>query len=41
MSQEKVMKYKAEKVNRKEIMKKQKRAKYVRNSIMSVVSVAL
>ena len=41
MSQEKVARYKEEKANRKAIMKKQKRAKVLRNSIASVVLVAV
>lgn len=41
MSQEKVAKYKEEKANRKEIMKKEKRARILRNSIAGVVSVAV
>lgn len=41
MSQEKVAKYKEEKANRKAIMKKQKRAKVLRNSIAGVVLVAV
>ena len=41
MSQEKVAKYKEEKANRKAIMKKQKRAKVLRNSIASVILVAV
>lgn len=41
MSQEKVLKYKEEKANRKEIMKKQKIAKITRNSITAVVLVAV
>lgn len=41
MSQEKVAKYKEEKANRKEIMKKQKRARMLRNSIAGVVLVAV
>ena len=40
MSQEKVNKYKEEKANRKETMKKAKRASLVRNIIASVVLVA-
>ena len=40
MSQEKVNKYKEEKANRKETMKKAKRAAAVRNVIASVVLVA-
>ena len=39
MSQEKVTKYKEEKVHRKETMKKQKRASIIRNTITSVVVV--
>ena len=41
MSQEKVAKYKEEKANRKEIMKKQKIAKITRNSIVTLVLVAV
>lgn len=41
MSQEKVTKYKEEKANRKETMKKQKRAKVIRNSVMAVVFAAV
>ena len=41
MSQEKVLKYKEEKANRKEIMKKQKIAKIARNSITAVICVAV
>ena len=41
MSQEKVNKYKEQKANRKEIMKKAKRAELIRNSIASVVLVAV
>lgn len=41
MSQEKVAKYKEQKANRKEIMKKEKRAKLVRNTIAYVVGVVL
>ena len=41
MSQEKVAKYKEEKANRKEIMKKEKRARILRNSIAGVVCVAV
>ena len=40
MSQEKVAKYKEAKLNRKETMKKQKRAKLVRNTVITVVCVA-
>ena len=40
MSQEKVAKYKEQKANRKKIMKKEKRARLVRNSIAAVVCVA-
>ena len=40
MSQEKVAKYKEEKANRKEIMKKEKRARILRNSIASAVCIA-
>ena len=41
MSQEKVNKYKEQKANRKEMMKKAKRAELIRNSIVSVVLVAV
>ena len=41
MSQEKVAKYKEEKDNRKAIMKKQKIAKITRNSIVTLVLVAV
>lgn len=41
MSQEKVDKYKEQKANRKEIMKKQKRAKLLRNSLTGLVCVVL
>ena len=41
MSQEKVNKYKEEKANRKETMKKEKRAALIRNSVAGVVLVAV
>lgn len=41
MSQEKVDKYKEQKANRKEMMKKAKRASIIRNCIASVVLVAV
>jgi len=41
MSQEKVTKYKEEKANRKETMKKQKRARLIRNSVLGIVFVAV
>ena len=41
MSQEKVAKYKAEKANRKQIVKKQKREKMIRSSIAGVILVAI
>lgn len=41
MSQEKVSKYKEEKANRKESMKKQKRAKLIRNSVMGIAFAAI
>lgn len=41
MSQAKVDRYKAEKANRKEIMKKEKRMKVVRNITATIVCVAL
>lgn len=40
MSQEKVAKYKEAKANRKETMKKEKRAKLIRNSVIGVVFAA-
>lgn len=40
MSQEKVTRYKEEKVNRKKTMAKQKRARRIRNTVMAVVLVA-
>lgn len=41
MSQEKVERYKQEKANRKQIIKKQKRAHIIRNVVMTLVAVAL
>ena len=41
MSQEKVAKYKEEKANRKEIIKKQKKARMLRNTIACVVLAAV
>ena len=41
MSQEKVKRYKEQKANRKEIMKKEKRASIVRNVIAAVVLVVI
>lgn len=41
MSQEKVEKYKEQKANRKAIMKKEKRARFFRNLIASIVLVAV
>ena len=41
MSQEKVAKYKEAKANRKEIMKKEKQARRVRNTIACVVCVVI
>lgn len=41
MSQEKVAKYKEAKANRKETMKKQKQAKMIRNTVLSVALVAV
>ena len=41
MSQEKVAKYKEQKANRKEIMKKEKRARIFRNAVAAVVLVAV
>ena len=40
MSQEKVTKYKEAKLNRKETMKKQKRARLVRNTVVGIVCLA-
>ena len=40
MSQEKVAKYKEAKANRKETMKKEKRARLIRNTVVGVVCVA-
>lgn len=41
MSQEKVNRYKEEKANRKETMKKAKRAEFFRNAITGIVLVAV
>lgn len=41
MSQEKVAKYKEAKANRKEIMKKEKRAKMVNNCLFALIPIAL
>lgn len=41
MSQEKVDRYKAEKANRKEIMKKQKTMSLMRKTALGVIAVAL
>ena len=41
MSQEKVARYKEQKAKRKETVKKQKRARFVRNSIAGIVFVAV
>ena len=41
MSQEKVAKYKETKANRKEIMKKEKRARRVRNTVIAVVGIVV
>lgn len=41
MSQEKVDKYKAQKARRKEIMAKEKRIRFVRKTVLSLVVVAL
>ena len=41
MSQEKVTKYKEAKATRKETMKKQKRAKLIRNSVMGILFAAV
>lgn len=40
MSREKVDRYKKEKANRKQIMRKQKVLKYVRRSVVSVIAAA-
>lgn len=40
MSQEKVTRYKEEKANRKKIMKKEKRAKFLRNSVAGIICLA-
>lgn len=41
MSQEKVTKYKEEKARRKETMKKQKRIRFVRNTVAGLVCLAV
>ena len=41
MSQEKVDRYKQEKANRKQIMKKQRRAHIMRNCVTAVILIAL
>lgn len=41
MSQEKVTKYKEAKANRKETMKKEKRAKFIRNCVTALICVAV
>lgn len=41
MSQEKVLKYKEEKANRKETMKKQKQQKLVRSVVTTIICVAV
>ena len=41
MSQEKVAKYKESKANRKEIIKKEKRARRVRNTVIAVVGLVV
>lgn len=41
MSQEKVARYKEEKANRKELIKKEKRAKMIRTCVASVLGVAI
>ena len=41
MSQEKVAKYKEAKANRKEMMKKQKRVKMLRSTVIGVICVAV
>ena len=41
MSQEKVNKYKAEKANRKEIMKKAKREQLISNCLFALIPIAL
>ena len=41
MSQEKVERYKEQKANRKEIMKKEKRARVIRNSVAAVMVLAV
>lgn len=41
MSQEKVAKYKESKANRKEIMKKQKQTRLIRNTVVGIICVVL
>ncbi len=41
MSQEKVAKYKEEKANRKEFMKKEKQKKAIRNTVAAIICVAV
>lgn len=41
MSQEKVTKYKEEKANRKELMKKAKQKKAIRNTVTAIICVAV
>ncbi len=41
MSQEKVARYKEQKANRKQIMKQEKRARLIRNTVALVVCVAV
>ena len=41
MSQEKVAKYKEEKANRKELMKKAKQKKMIRNTVTAIICVAV
>lgn len=41
MSQEKVAKYKESKANRKEIMKKQKQTRLIRNTVAGIICVVL
>lgn len=41
MSQEKVAKYKEAKANRKQTVRKEKRAKFIRNSVAGIICVAV
>ncbi len=41
MSQEKVSRYKEEKANRKETLKKEKRARVIRNIILTMIPIVL